>query len=725
MVKLTIEQKARLLSGDGWWHTYEIEGLLPAIFMCDGPHGLRIQRKTGDHLGINESDVSVCYPTESTIACSFDKKLLFQLGKTLGKEARANSSDMVLGPGVNIKRTPLCGRNFEYYSEDPVVSGELGAAFVNGLQSVGVSCCVKHFACNNIEYRRNFSDSRMTERTLREIYLKAFEIIVKKASPRAIMCAYNLVNGVFCSENKKLLTDVLRDEWGFDGIVVSDWGAVVNEASAVKAGLDLAMPEGEIYKRLKLSYDKGEITETEISAAAERVAKFVLDCVDNRKKYAEPFSRDSALALVKTAAEESAVLLKNENNFFPLKSGEKILFTGDATEDTPYQGGGSSHVNNANAISLLNALKETKLDYEYVRGCDTERGTTCDIDFSPYDKIIVSCKLREADESEGYDRKNLKLSPAINKLVLSAVKSGKRVGVLLFVGGVVELPWAGKTDGIMLCGLPGENGCFGIADLLAGKCSPCGKLAETWVKTEKQLSTYSLAVGNGKAVDYNEGVFVGYRYYENKGIKPLFPFGYGLSYTKFAYSEFAVRQSESDFTITFSVKNVGEVDGKETAFVFARHPVTNEPRPIKTLIDFEKKLIKKGQTETFSVTVPKNSLCVYDENGRKYLPSGNYGFLICSTSAKIEGKLTVSVIGEKSVVTAYTLMSEIWQNKKQKAIFQKNIIDRLLPLFGLDKLPENTERILLESPLRNFKGLAPSVITEEILEKTIKELNEV
>lgn len=727
ITELTVDQKMRLLSGVGWWHTFEVkEAGLPALFMCDGPHGLRIQRNQGDHLGINESDTAVCYPTESTVACSFDKDLLYELGRMLGSEAVVNEADMVLGPGVNIKRTPLCGRNFEYYSEDPIVSGELGAAFVRGLQSTGVSACVKHFACNNIEYRRQFSDSRVDERTLREIYLKAFEVIVKKASPRAIMCAYNLLNGTYCSENKYLLTDILRGEWGYDGIVVSDWGAVGNAPASVKAGLNLEMPFAGGYDALKKAYASGDITEAEIDAVVEKTVEFIRQSVKNREYRKQVhFDRESALRLTRRAAAESQVLLKNDRNIFPIRDGEKILIVGDVAEHPHYQGGGSSHINAEGAVSLLKALDEAHVTYEYQKGFDLEKNECFTINVADFDKVIFAVALRSVDESEGYDRNNLRLPDCVNNLIEKSVSDCKASGVLLFTGGAVTLPWIDKVDGVMLCGLPGENGCYGVVDVLTGAVCPSGKLTETWVRAEKDLYTQSNAKANGKVVEYNEGVFVGYRYYEAKQIRPLFAFGHGLSYTEYKYSDSYVKETSDGFEIGYTLKNAGEYDGKETTLLFVEHPLTNEPRPVKTLLDFVKTELKVQEEKKVVLRISKEQLSIYDKNGKSYLAGGKYLFFLCSSAECLQDSVECYVKTKGEKVTELTLMSEIWFDERKKPIFKELIIDRLLPLFGLEELPENTERILLESPLKNFRGLAPAAITTDVLNELIRKLNEV
>ena len=718
-----------MLSGVGWWHTYAIEDAgLPAIFMCDGPHGLRIQTAQSDHLGLNESRKAICYPTESTVACSFDRDLLYELGKTLGTEARQAKVDMLLGPGVNIKRNALCGRNFEYYSEDPIVSGELGAAFIKGLQSTGVSACVKHFACNNIEYRRNISDSRLDERTLREVYLKPFEIIVRSAKPRAIMSAYNLVNGVHCSENKTLLTDILKNEWKYDGIVVSDWGAVSDATKSITAGLDLEMPFSGSYEHLLAAYENGEVSEEEIDRAFSRIERFVKESVQNREKNTQgAFDESKAESIACRAAAESQVLLKNDHQFFPIKKEEKILLIGELAIKPRYQGGGSSHINNDGAISLYVALSEIGLKVDFVKGFDMQTNTV-DPEFSiskiaQYDKVIVAIGQPESEESEGFDRSSMRLNAAFEQFVANVLSHSACSGVLIYSGAPIELPFIDLTDAAFFCGLPGEFGSLAIADVLTGKENPCGKLAETWVKKQTDLVTYSKAPGNGKTVEYREGVFVGYRYYEAKSIEPLFSFGHGLSYTSFSYGAATVREANGAFILSCPVTNTGKLCGKETVFLFVKHPLCDELRPVKILMDFAKAEFECGETKTITFTIKKEELSVYNLDGEKYIPGGEYCFIFASSSDREESKVLVYIEKPKPRIDEFTLMSEICEYEDWAARFREVILMPVMKHFGLTELPESTRRILWETPLKGFRGLAPVSVTHETIKKFIDELN--
>ena len=701
---------------------------MPSVFMCDGPHGLRIQSGNGDHLGINESQKAICYPTESTVAASFDKQLLFSLGKTLGEEANANDVDMVLGPGVNIKRNPLCGRNFEYYSEDPVVSGKLGSAFIKGLQSTGVSCCVKHFVCNNIEYIRSFSDSRLSEQALREVYLKPFEIIVKNSNPRAIMSSYNLVNGTRVVESHRLLTDILKDEWGFNGIVVSDWGAVFDLTKSIKAGLNLEMPQSENYDNLLNAYKNGNITEDEINEACSRMVAFIRQAVENRKKRTIAFDRNAALEFIRRAAAESQVLLKNKNNIFPISKTEKILVVGEIAINPRYQGGGSSHINDNGATSLLAALDANHIKYDYVMGYNTEKAT-CDIEsvksiVANYDKVLYAVGLKDGDESEAFDRENMALPICVNELLESCLSLNSNSAVLIFVGAPVLLPWADKASAVVLCGLPGESGCFGVVDVLLGKITPSGKLTETWVKSERDLYTYHAAQSSGKKVEYNEGIFVGYRYYENKSIKPLFAFGHGLSYTHFNYKNAIVKNTADGFEITCKIENDGHVFGKETVFLFVAHPVCDEIRPIKVLLDFNKIELEAGDEREVKFNITFEDLKVYDYDGNKYLPGGEYTFYLCAAADDVRAQVIAKIPKKARHITLYTLAREVLENEDQKNIFNNKILGVATKFFG-KAVSNSTLKMLLDMPLKNFKALAPAVITTEILTEAIKEMNEV
>lgn len=719
---MNLDEKLKLLEGASWWQTYQT-GDVKAVFMSDGPHGLRVQKGNGDHLGINASETSLSYPTESTIACSFDKDLLYRYGNVYGREASTKGVDMILGPGVNVKRNPLCGRNFEYYSEDQVLSGKLGASFVRGVQETGTSCCVKHYCCNNIEYKRNYSDSILSLRALHEVYLKPFEIIIKDANPASIMCSYNTVNGVKVSDNRYLLHDVLRDEFKYEGLVVSDWGAVNQLDVSIKAGLDLAMPKGKGYDRIKKAYDEGEISDGEIDEAANRVIAFSKRAEKNRE-IKNTFSKSEGIDYSREALISSAVLLKNDGSL-PINRNEKILVVGEIAKYPRSQGAGSSSVNSEDVVSLLNALDKEGIKYDYQEGYCLRDDTYRNIDVKGYDKVIYALGNRAEDESEGYDRSSLSLPNCINKMMENSLKQEQKAIVLLFVGSSFVLPFIDKIDSLLLCGLPGEYGMYGIVDLLVGKTSPSGKLTETWLKDEKDSYCYSLSKNNGTTVEYSEGVFVGYKYYENKGIDVLFPFGYGLSYTDFKYRDFNICEVENRYKITCKIKNVGKVKGKEAVQLYVRYPLCDVSLPIKSLLDFIKVELEPNEEKEITFEIDREDLSTFDKNGKKRLLSGNYTFDIAKSSQDVQGSVSVKVKGEKKEITLFTVTSDIWEDERKRKILNDLIISKLLPAFGLKEMPEATLKILIDMPLKTFTNIVPGLIKDDLVEELLIKLNEV
>lgn len=726
--KLTLDEKIRLVTGSDWWRTVAVEEKgLSSVFMSDGPHGLRVQIDSGDHLGLNKSINTVCYPAESIISSSFNKELLFKYGEVIGKEALSLSVDMLLGPGVNIKRNPKCGRNFEYYAEDPVVSGKLGSEFIKGLQSVGVSACVKHFVCNNTENKRNYSDSRVNERTLREVYLKPFEICVKEAHPDALMCSYNLVNGTYMSENKRLLTDILKKEWRYSGIVVSDWGAVKSRSVSLRSGLDLEMPYSECsYNDVKKALEDGSLRESDLDKAVERMISFIKKSEEKRsKRTLYSFSRDEAREYSREVVSESVVLLKNKENFFPLKREEKLLIVGEVAKKPHYQGGGSAHIDNDSVLSFCDILKERNINFDYKEGYILEKNTTEDVDPSSYDKVLFVVGNKKSDESEGFDRDTLSLPECVNTLLENTLKKCKSSGLLIFTGGVVTLPFEKNCNGVMYAGLPGEYGCEGVVDVVMGDVSPSGKLTETWIKKEEDATTYLSCISNEKTVEYNEGVFVGYKYYESKNIKPLFEFGHGLSYTKFKYSNAKIEKENDNFKITFKIKNIGKMDGKETAFLFVTYPLTSEPRSYKSLLDFTKVSLKTGEEKEVMFLIKKEDLTVYNEDGKEYIPFGEYTFTLSSSLSSSEAVLKGEIDGKRDEVTLFTLVDDIWNDKERRQILEEIVIKKLLVAFRMNEIPEDKKKIILSLPLYSLCGLAKGVISEEDKKLLLERLNEV
>lgn len=541
--QMTLEEKAGLCSGFDFWHTKPVDRLaIPNIMVSDGPHGLRKQEETSDHLGVNESIKAVCFPTGSAIASSFDRELIHTIGEALGEECQAEDVSVILGPAVNIKRSPLCGRNFEYFSEDPCLASEMAASHIKGVQSKNVGTSLKHYLANNQEYRRMTASSEIDERTLREIYLAAFEGAVVNAKPWTVMCSYNRINGEYASESKRFLTDILRDEWGFDGIVVSDWGAVNDRVKGLIAGLDLEMPSSEGINDEKLirAVKEGELDEAVLDRTAARILELVYRYKKNKLENAV-FDREKHHALARKAAEESAVLLKNEG-VLPFKKGTRLAFIGDFARKPRYQGGGSSHINSFKTVGALEAVQGIT-EVLYAKGYDTKEDIikeelireACEA-ARQSEAAVIFAGLPDSFESEGFDRKHMSLPEYQNSLIEAVCAVQPNTVVVLHNGSPVEMPWADKVKGILEVYLGGQAVGEATVNLLFGFANPCGKLAETFPVNLEDNPSFLYYRGEKDTVEYREGIFVGYRYYDKKKAEVLFPFGHGLSYTTFAYS---------------------------------------------------------------------------------------------------------------------------------------------------------------------------------------------
>ena len=534
--EMTLEEKAGMCSGKDFWHLKGVERLgIPEVMVSDGPHGLRKQAAEADHLGLNESIKAVCFPTACATACSFDRDLLEEMGERIGDECQAEDLSVILGPAVNIKRSPLCGRNFEYFSEDPYLASQMAAAHIKGVQSKNVGTSIKHFAANNQEHRRMSCSSEVDERTLREIYLAAFETAIKEGKPDTVMCSYNRINGEFASENHWLLTEVLRDEWGFDGYVMSDWGAVNDRVKGLKAGLELEMPAsgGTTDKEIVEAVKNGELDEAVLDRAVERILNIVFKFADNRQE--GKFDKEEDHKLAAKIEAESMVLLKNEG-VLPLPTqGKKIAFIGKFAEAPRFQGGGSSHINSFKITGALEAAKEVA-QVTYAQGYDIKEDVI-DQDMlnqavetaKEADVAVIFAGLPDAFESEGYDRSHMRMPECQNTLISEIAKVQENVVVVLHNGSPVEMPWADEVKGILEAYLGGQAVGQAEVDVLFGKANPCGKLAETIPYKLADNPSYLNFPGDGQTVAYNEGVFVGYRYYDTKEMPVRYPFGYGLS----------------------------------------------------------------------------------------------------------------------------------------------------------------------------------------------------
>ena len=606
--KLTIEQKCALLSGKNTWQTqyYPKQGV-PSIWLSDGPNGLRKQAGAADHLGLNPSEPATCFPTAATMANSWDPALGEEIGRALGEETAAYRVNVLLGPGLNIKRSPLCGRSFEYFSEDPYLSGKMAAGYVRGIQANGVAACPKHFAVNSQELRRMASDSILDERTLRELYLTAFEIVVKEAHPKAIMSAYNKVNGVYANENKHLLLDILRKDWGFDGAVVTDWGGSNDHVEGVKNGSTLEMPSpglGAARKLLKALED-GKISEHTIDERVDELLDLALSTDEAIQKAPRKFDEAAHHQLAKRAAAESIVLLKNEDGILPLKHGKKVTLIGDFAIKPRYQGAGSSMVNPTRLDSLKDAAETAGLNLigycsGYERSGKPNKAYLEEaVAQAKLAEVVILCiGLDESSESEGLDRSHICI-PAVQKQLLDAVAAvNKNLVVVVSAGSVIETDWVTKCKAVVHGYLGGQAGAGAMMDVLTGWQNPCGKLAETIPLNYTDTPAANYFPGKKQNVEYREGLYIGYRYYETACKEVRYPFGYGLSYTTFEYSDLKVNEDSAAFTIT----NTGDWDGAEIAQLYVAKPGAKIFRPKRELKGFAKVFLKAGESQT--VTIP-------------------------------------------------------------------------------------------------------------------------
>jgi beta-glucosidase len=641
IAKMTLEEKASLCSGLNFWETKPIERLgVPSIMMTDGPHGLRKINDKAEHQGLAGSVPSTCFPPAALNACSFDRDLLFQMGEAIGAEAAAEGVRIVLGPGVNIKRSPLCGRNFEYFSEDPYLAGEMAAAFIKGVQSQGVGTSIKHFAANNQETRRFSSDSRIDERTLNEIYFPAFERAVKDAQPATVMCSYNRVNGEYASENHFLLTETLRDKWGFEGLVVSDWGAVNDRVKGLAAGLELEMPgvgvvnDGKIVAAVK----NGELPEATLDLAVERILKLLKRVGGEGKPYDKKKHND----LARKIAAESMVLLKNEG-LLPLRKDARIAFVGEFAQTPRYQGAGSSGVNPAMMTNALDAAS-AYAKVTYSKGYESHKCETADPALEAEavaaakaaDICVLFVGLPPAYESEGFDREHMRLPGGQNALIEAVAAVNSNVVVVLHNGSPVEMPWVDKVSAILEAYLGGQAGGGAVADILFGAANPCGKLAESFPKRLCDNPSYLYYYGEGDIAEYREGVFVGYRYYDAKETDVLFPFGHGLSYTTFAYSNLKI--CADTLAVTVDVTNTGSVAGREVVQLYVA-PKEKDDRVIrapKELKGFEKVLLQPGETETVTIRLSERAFAYYNTVIHDWhVLSGTYRILTGGLEAEV------------------------------------------------------------------------------------------
>lgn len=646
--QMTLEEKAGLCSGLDFWHTKLVERLgIPSIMMSDGPHGLRKQESEADHLGLNESVKAVCFPAGCATASSFDVDLMEELGETLGEECQAEDIGVLLGPAVNIKRSPLCGRNFEYLSEDPHLAGKLSAAYIRGVQKCGIGTSIKHFAANSQEYRRMSSSSELSERTLHEIYLPAFEEAVKEAKPRTVMCSYNKINGTFASENRMLLTEILRENWGYEGAVVTDWGAVNDRVEGIRAGLDLEMPATDGHNDIKIvqAVCDGALDERLVDEAAERVLEVVFDYVDHRKEDAV-FDRDADHEKAVRIESECAVLLEN-NGILPLDPEKKVLYIGEFAEKPRYQGGGSSHINSSRVVSALEAAQEKRRNVTYVKGFPADRDERDAKELEKAvssaqeaDVVVIFAGLPDVMESEGYDRSTMAMPGCQNELIREVLKVKPDTVVVLHNGSPVETPWADDAAAVLEMYLGGQGVGEACDRILYGEVNPSGRLAETFPVRLEDTPCYMFYPGDGKKAVYGEGIFVGYRYYDTKKIPVRWAFGHGLSYTEFRYSNLRVGngilKDKETLSVSVDITNAGSREGKEVVQMYISDRNGTSVRPEKELKGFAKVSLQPGEAKTVRFEICPRDLAYYEEEIHDwYAPAGTYRVLIGHASDDI------------------------------------------------------------------------------------------
>lgn len=752
--QMTLEEKAGMCSGADFWHLKGVERLgIPSVMVTDGPHGLRKQAQGADHLGINESEKAICFPAGCATASSFDRELIRKQGELLGQECQAMDVSTILGPAMNIKRSPLCGRNFEYYSEDPLVSTEMAAALIKGVQSKNVGTSAKHFVANNQEKRRMTNSSDMDERTLREIYLASFEGAVKKAKPWTVMSSYNRINGEFVGDKKEYLTEILREEWGFDGYVVSDWGAVNDRVSSLAAGLDLEMPPGD-YENDRLivkAVQEGKLDESVVNQACERVLDVIFRYAENRDTDAVfDYEKDHAAAAEIEA--ECMVLLKNENEILPLTSDKKIAFIGKYAKTPRYQGGGSSHINSWKVESALEAAKEIPelANVTFAEGYQDEKDEVIEeIQMKAVkvaaeaDVAVLFLGLPDNFESEGYDRKHMNLPNCQNELVEKVLEVQKHVVVVLHNGSAVIMSWKDQVEGILEAYLGGEAVGKAVAEVLAGIKNPSGRLAETFPLRLEDTPCY-LTYGKGfDNADYREGVFVGYRYYTSRKMETAFPFGHGLSYTTFAYSDLQLDKKEmtdkESVQVSVKVKNTGNRAGKTVVQLYVEAPETEVIRPVRELRGFEKIFLEAGEEKTVTFILGERAFAYWNTLIHDwYAEEGTYKVMIGENADQMCTGEEITVHPTKELPKTYSLntcLGELMRDPKAQTVMAPFMQGMAQNDAAMDMAEANENdqsgvvnqemmAAMMEGmPLRQLLSFVPG-IKREMLEQMVNALNQ-
>ncbi|OMF01027.1 glycoside hydrolase family 3 C-terminal domain-containing protein [Paenibacillus sp. FSL H7-0942] len=745
--RMTLEEKAGMCSGLDFWHLKGVERLgIPSIMVTDGPHGLRKQDGSADHLGLTSSVPATCFPSAAGLASSWDKELARQVGVALGEECQAEDVAVLLGPGVNIKRSPLGGRNFEYFSEDPLLSTQMATGHIQGVQSQGVGTSLKHFAVNNQEERRMSIDAVVDERTLREIYLASFEGAVKDGQPWTVMCSYNKVNGTYAGENEWLLTDILKDEWGHEGLVVSDWGAVNERADALAAGLELEMPtSGGIGERKVIdAVESGQLPLDKLDRAVERLLTLIFNAVDQKQDGAT-YNKYEHHQLARKVAAESMVLLKNEEGILPLGREGDVAIIGAFARKPRFQGGGSSHINPTKVDDIVEEMTQVageSVTFSYAPGYRIEAD---DVDETlmheavqaaqSADTAVVFVGLPDRYESEGYDRAHLRLPDNHIRLIEEIAKVQSRVVVVLSNGSPVEMPWLPQVQAVLEAYLGGQAVGGAIADLLYGEVNPSGKLAETFPAKLSHNPSYLNFPGEGDRVDYREGIFVGYRYYDKKELEPLFPFGYGLSYTTFEYADLKVDRTEltdqDEVNVQVRVTNTGDRAGKEIVQLYVSDVECTVIRPVRELKGFAKVALEPGESKVVSFTLNKRSFAYYNVDMKDWhVETGEFEIQVGSSSRDIHVHTRVNVESTATFLPTYTRNSTLGDIQRDPA--HKQLLDQALQQFqeasgfGGDDAGDHADMMdamMKYMPLRALVAFSGGAMTEEAMNELLEQLN--
>jgi beta-glucosidase len=718
---LTLHQKASLGSGASFWRTKTAHGL-PAAVLSDGPHGVRAQREGDDHLGHAPSVPATCFPPAAGLAQSWDRQLVERVGAALANEARAHGVGVLLGPGVNIKRDPRCGRNFEYYSEDPYLSGVLGAAWVRGLQSRGVGASVKHFAANNVEYDRMRSDSQVDARALREIYLKGFERVVTESMPWTVMCAYNKINGVYSSENRWLLTQVLREQWGFDGVVVSDWGAVGDRVSAIAAGLDLAMPGGDpsFDDAVVAAVEAGELAVAAVDTAAGNVLTLLQRVADGASK-ALPVDLDAHHVLAREVARHCVTLLKNQGALLPLDPGRSLAVIGSFAEQPRYQGGGSSHVNAAAVdIPLEEIRARARGEVAYAPGFDVQDAAAT---AAGTDVAIVFLGLPDGVESEGFDRDSIDLPEQQLDVLRAVVVAQPHTVVVLSHGGAVRLAEVDQlAQAVLDGGLLGQAGGAAIADVLFGVVNPSGRLAETVPVRLEDAPSFLNFPGENSHVLYGESIYVGYRWYEARKIDPTYCFGHGLSYTTFSYGEVRVESDGDDLVVALPVTNTGDRDGREIVQVYVSKPDSRVRRAPKELKGFQAIDVTAGATAQVRIRITRHDLAYWEERVDRWIVEGGaYAIEVGSSSRDIRCATVINVDGDELALplTENSTIGEVMAHPTAGALFA-SLAGQAMARTSDNALGVDVARLAASIPLSRL--VAFGRLSRETLDEFLKQV---